>query len=484
MATARRGSQLPTQAVILPYSITEAPDAITAYEEGGRKCQEWQQSLLANILAKDDDGLWIHLKFGYEVPRQNGKGEVLLIRERYGIERGERILHTAHKTSTSHSAYMKLKKNLDDSGYVELGRKKKDRVIPEKCYKATKQYGLEEIRIGADEDGGRIVFRTRTESGGIGESFDTLVIDEAQEYTAAQESALQYTIAASPNPQTILTGTPPTPQSKGDVYVAYRKDCLSGESDGCGWAEWSVYDKPSDPLDVDLWYQTNPSLGKLLSERTVRSEYKPDTKLDFIIQRLGYWHTYELKSEITEAQWLALKADSLPVLKGKLHVGVRFGANGANTSLSIACKTGDGKIFVETIDCQPQANGMDWIMRFLRGADIQSIVIDGKGKSELLKQLIDASRIKAKVFQVSTAEAVVAYSGFRQSIDEQTICHMAQPSVTQAVSNCERRMIGSNGGFGFRSMHDNVDVTIVESIALARWACANAKERRKQKIGY
>ena len=129
MATARRGSQLPTQAVILPYSITDAPDAITAYEEGGRKCQEWQQSLLANILAKDDDGLWIHLKFGYEVPRQNGKGEVLLIRERYGIERGERILHTAHKTSTSHGAYMKLKKNLDDSGYVELGRKKKDRVI-------------------------------------------------------------------------------------------------------------------------------------------------------------------------------------------------------------------------------------------------------------------------------------------------------------------------------------------------------------------
>ena len=197
MATARRGSQLPTQAVILPYSITDAPDAITAYEEGGRECQEWQQSLLANILAKDEDGLWIHLKYGYEVPRQNGKGEVLLIRERYGIERGERILHTAHKTSTSHSAYMKLKKNLDDSGYVELGRKKKDRVTPEKCYKATKQYGLEEIRIGADEDGGRIVFRTRTESGGIGESFDTLVIDEAQEMTAEEQEAMLPTISAS-----------------------------------------------------------------------------------------------------------------------------------------------------------------------------------------------------------------------------------------------------------------------------------------------
>ncbi len=484
MATGRRGSQLPTQAVIMPYSSTEAPSAIEAYEEGGRECQEWQQSLLAHILAKSDDGLWIHLKFGYEVPRQNGKGEVLLIRERYGIEQGERILHTAHKTSTSHSAYMKLKKNLDDSGYVELGRKKKDQAIPDKCYKATKQYGLEEIRIGADEDGGRIVFRTRTESGGIGESFDTLVIDEAQEYTAAQESALQYTIAASPNPQTILTGTPPTPQSKGDVYVSYRKDCLSGQSDGNGWAEWSVYDKPADPLDRDLWYQTNPSLGTLLSERTVRSEYKPETRMDFVIQRLGYWHTYELKSEITEAQWLDLKADSLPVLKGRLHAGIRFGANGVNTSLSIACKTGDGKIFVETIDCQPQANGMDWLMRFLRSADLQSIVIDGKGKSELLKQLIDASRIKAKVFMVTTAEAVVAYSGFRQSVDEQTICHMGQPSVTQAVANCERRMIGSNGGFGFRSLHDSVDVTIVESIALARWACANAKERRKQRIGY
>lgn len=484
MATVRRGSQLPTQAVILPYTITDAEEAIEAYEESGRECQEWQQSLLAHILAKSESGLWTHLKFGYEVPRQNGKGEVLLIRERYGIENGERILHTAHKTSTSHSAYVKLKKNLDDSGYIELGRKKKDQVIPEKCYKATKQYGLEEIRIGASDEGGRIVFRTRTESGGIGESFDTLVIDEAQEYTSAQESALQYTIAASENPQTVLVGTPPTPQSKGDVFVAYRKECLSGSSEESGWAEWSIYDYPKNPLDKELWYQTNPSLGTLLTERTIRSEYKKDTELDFVIQRLGYWHSYELKSEITEDMWLGLKADALPALKGKLHAGVRFGANGANTSLSIACKTGDGKIFVETIDCQPQANGMDWLMRFLRSADLQSIVIDGKGKAELLKQLIEQARIKAKVFVPTTAEAVVAYSGFRQSIDEATICHMAQPSVTQAIANCERRQIGTNGGFGFRSLHDTIDVTIVESIALARWACANAKERRKQRIGY
>lgn len=477
---ARLGSQAPTQSIVLPYTQSKGTEAVDLYETCGRKAQDWQKLLISNIMAQNDDGLWTHQKYGYEVPRQNGKGEILVMREMWGLVNGEKICHTAHKTSTSHSAFVRLMKVLSDAGYVELGRKKKGRIDPAKSFKATKQYGLEQIFLTG---GGSIVFRTRTEAGGIGESFDLLIIDEAQEYTSAQQSALIYTIAASPNPQTIFCGTPPTVTSKGDVFVGVRQQVLSGHAYDTGWSEWSVYQQPEDVMDVDLWYETNPSLGTILRERTIRSE-DVRNKLDFVIQRLGYWHSYELKSEITQAEWMSLKSPRLPKLKGKIFCGVKFGVDGANTSLSIALKTEDEKIFLETIGCKPQSQGFAWIVSFVSTADVYAVVIDGKGKTDMLSDALKQAKVKAKVIVPAYDEVITAYAGFRQAVDLATITHMGQPSVTQSVSNCERRLIGKSGAFGYRSIKNGVDISIVESMAFAFWARSTITERRKQKIGY
>ena len=485
MAEVRTGSHTPTQSIVLPFQKSKGAQAIEAYEASGRKAQDWQKLLITNIMAVDSEGLYVHQKFGYEVPRQNGKGEVLAMRELQGLIDGERICHTAHKTSTSHSAFVRLMKILTDAGYKEVLRRKKGKAMPEKSFKATKQYGLEQIFLN---DGGYIVFRTRTDAGGIGESFDVLIIDEAQEYTVTQQSALMYTIAASENPQTIFCGTPPTPQSKGDVFVPLRESVLAGEAYETGWAEWSVYQQPDDLMNVDLWYETNPSLGTILKERTIKTENvsNKENRLDFLIQRLGYWHKYELKSEITEKDWMRLCVDHVPGdLAGKIYAGIKFGADNANTALSIAIKTGRGKTFIECIDCVPQREGFAWLANWLtKCKTLGAVVIDGKGKAELLTETIAKQAPKMKVIVPVTAEAITAYAGFRQAIDVDELEHCNQPSATQAIANCEKRMIGTNGAFGFRSIKTGVDVAIVESMALAYWAASQAKEKRKQRIMY
>lgn len=481
MAVERIGSQFPTQSIILPFKRSKGAEAVRAYEESGKVAQDWQKLLIEDIMSIDDDGQWIHSRFGYEVPRQNGKGEVIAMRELRGLLDGERICHTAHKTSTSHSAFVRLMGILSDAGYHEVLRRKKGKAMPEKSFKATKQYGLEQIFMN---DGGYIAFRTRTESGGIGESFDLLIIDEAQEYTQTQQGALMYTIAASPNPQTILCGTPPTVSSKGDVFVHLRDRVLSGQSHDTGWAEWSIYQTPKDIMDVDLWYQTNPSLGTILRERTIRNE-DVSNNLDFIIQRLGYWHRYELKSEITEKDWMRLNVASPPALKGKIGVGIKFGADGKNVALSIAIRTESGKTFLECIDCIPQSEGFGWMVNFIRECpSIGLVAIDGKGKSELFAEMLSKECPKTKTIIPAYGEMVIACSGFRQAIDTESIVHCNQPSVTQAISNCERRMIGTNGGFGFRSLKEEIEIAIVESLAIAHWTASQIKERKRQKIGY
>lgn len=476
----RIGNQTPTQCVVLAFKETKGDEAVMLYEQSGKQAMDWQRLLLNNIMATNSEGLWTHQKYGYEVPRQNGKGEILDMREFWGLVNGENICHTAHKTSTSHSAWARLVKTLTAAGYTELGRTKQGQIIPEKSYKTTKQYGLEQIFL---TNGGSIVFRTRTEAGGIGESFDLLVIDEAQEYTEAQQAALTYTIAASKNPQTIFCGTPPTPSSHGTVFQNMRKSVLSGNAYETGWSEWSVYEKPRNIANVDAWYMTNPSLGIILKERVIKAENTSD-ELDFTIQRLGYWYSYELKSEISEADWLTLKVKTMPDLKGKLYAGVKFAADGLNVSLSIAVRTKDGNIFVECIDCNKQSVGYEWIINFLQKADVEKVIIDGKGKQDLLEEELKARGIKVNIIKPTTAEAINAYAAFKQAIDTEQICHNGQPSVTQAVSNCEKRLIGTNGAFGYRSIRENVDVSIVESLALAYWLCSITKERKKQRITY
>ena len=103
--TARLGRQTPTQALVLPYDETKGGEAVELYEQGGRTAMDWQKVLLYDMMAVDDDGLWVHSKFGLSVPRRNGKSEVDKMRELWGLFHGEHILHTAHRT-TKHSAWI------------------------------------------------------------------------------------------------------------------------------------------------------------------------------------------------------------------------------------------------------------------------------------------------------------------------------------------------------------------------------------------
>src|SRR5690625_2406788 len=220
----RIGEQTPTRSLILPYDESEGNEAIELYEKSGRTAYDWQRFLIDAIMAKNPDGLWTHMDFGFAVPRQNGKNEVVAIRELIGLYNDEKRLHTAHRTTTSAAAFNRILSILEESGLEE-----------DTDFKKIKATGRECIELIG---GGRIDFRTRTSTGGLGESFDLLVIDEAQEYTDDQRSALMYTVAASPNPQTIYTGTPPTPISSGTVFTKLRENALYGSTEDTGWAEW------------------------------------------------------------------------------------------------------------------------------------------------------------------------------------------------------------------------------------------------------
>lgn len=457
---ARLGRQTPTRSVVLPYEKTKGAQAVKLYNLTGRKAQEWQALMLYDIMSVGEDGLWTHVKFGYSLPRRNGKSEILIMRELWGLITGEHIMHTAHRTTTTHAAWEKL------MGFVDkLG-------LPYRAIRASGRELLELI-----DTGGRIEYRTRTSKGGLGEGVDLLIIDEAQEYTDDQESALKYIVTDSKNPQTLFCGTPPTPTSSGTVFTKLRNETLAGGTIDTGWAEWSV-PQMTDVHDKEAWYAANPSLGTVFTERDITAEIGSDD-IDFNIQRLGLWIRYNLKSAISATEWGALQEKALPSLKGQLFAGIKYGKDGANVALSVAVRTKDGRIFVEAVDCRPVRAGNGWIIDFLHQAKVAKVVVDGANGQDLLARDMKDAKLKKPVLP-KVAQIIAANADFERGIFEQKLCHAGQPSLVQAATNCERRNIGSNGGFGYQALIEGIEIALLDSVILAYWACETTKEERKQ----
>jgi phage terminase large subunit-like protein len=403
------------------------------------------------------------------VPRRNGKNEIVIIREAYGLlSLGEKILHTAHRTTTEHAAWERL---------YEWFKTSKNDVKIQSLYRA---YGLEHIIL---TNGGEIRFRTRTSKGGIGEGFDLLVIDEAQEYQDDQEQALKYVVSDSKNPQTIFLGTPPTQFSSGTVFTKYRSNVLSGGRAYGGWAEWGVKQETS-PQDKDAWYEANPSMGIILSERAVADEIGTDD-LDFNIQRLGYWVTYNVKSAVSRKEWEGLTLRTSLAPKGHLSIGIKYSHDGESVSMAVGVKQSDG-IFVEALDCRKTREGNTWILEFLSAANpsVGKIIIDGAaGQSVLAEEL---KRLKIRDILLPTVKQIVtANSAFEAAIFASSICHADQPSLTQTISNCEKRAIGYGGGFGYKAISREIDISLMDAVILAHYGTMYfTGKKKKQTASY
>jgi len=234
--------------------------------------------------------------------------------------------------------------------------------------------------------------------------------------------------------------------------------------------------------DVEAWYETNPSLGTILTERKIRAEITTDD-IDFNIQRLGLWLKYNQKSAISKTEWESLAIASKPKLKGELFVGVKYGHDGQHVAMSVASKTNEGKIFVEALDCRTIREGNDWILSYIAEMKPKTVVVDGANGQHILEKDMKDAKMKAPTLP-TVKEIIGANATFEQGLFKGNICHSNQASLTQSVSNSEKRAIGSNGGFGYRSLKEGVEIALLDSVILAYWKCTETKERKKQIARY
>lgn len=60
-----------------------------------------------------------------------------------------------------------------------------------------------------------------------------------------------------------------------------------------------------------------------------------------------------------------------------------------------------------------------------------------------------------------------------------------QELLIEFLSRAPRKVtVGSNGGFGYRSLKEGVEIALLDSVILAYWKCTETKERKKQIARY
>lgn len=479
MTKTRYGNQKPRIDIYRDGDIWLADKVIRLLEYYGIKLLKWQKMVLYKWMAVelvDGKWIWVNPECGLLVPRQNGKSELLIARIIGGmVFLGEALIYTAHSDKTVEEIKRRVQRF-----FYDAEEEIRD-MLTDDFDKEPKSLDYVELR-----NRGRCVFRTRTRTGGLGTTNDTLLQDEDQEETDAQQEALLPTISAgkSQNNQTIRVGTPPSGGTTGTVFLRIRKSVLDGKDLETCWQEWSV-ETITDPSDEDAWYYANPSLGYFLNIRAVRNESKKMAVDSFNKMRLGWIAGVENMRAISDEQWspLAVPKVELPD-NPHLVYAIKFAPDGSAVSLAVGVIMDSGKVHVELIERKPMSAGTTWIVHFLmdnnRWKKANKIIIDGAAGTQLLvEELVRTEKkLSKRILTPNAKEAGAAYAAFYGAIENRLLTHYNQPALNVSIRTVKRRSIGKDGMYGFASMNPDIQSDPTEAAAFAYYGAIRFKKEK------
>lgn len=465
------GKQEPSVRICPDYVDTDGRDAAKVLECGDLYPDPWQETVLNDWMGRNEAGTWSAPACGMSVPRQNGKTCDTVGRIAAGmILFNEWHIYTAQLQKTATETFMELKGLFESKA---LSRYVKD---------IKSALGREQVIL---KNGARCQFVARTRNGGRGLHGDCLTFDEAQELDDSQLASFLPCLAASKNPQTIYIGTPPTPESAGDVFRRIRDDAKSGKSKNTAWTEFSV-DEIGDVTDRKRWALTNPALGRRIRESTIVTECEqmdPDT---FARERLGWWSPIiveKIDFAINHSAWEKCKSKELKP-DGKTAYGVKFTADGSEVVLCGAvCPKNGGPARISLINRQSTTRGVQWLADWLnqRVKKAACVVIDGRnGVDILINRISETWKYKDSIIRSTPSNVIAAASQLINAVNENSLTwYYGQEDLNDSAVTSIKRHIG--GGFGFGGENS----APIEAAALALWGAKTSKRdpSRRMRIG-
>lgn len=474
--------------VVMPrvHWVPDAPEslgerAVEFARRIGLTLDPEQEMVLAESLGVRDDGRWQTREVGLNVPRQNGKGEILIARELFGIfELGERlVIHTAHEFKTSAEHFNRLESVVRDSPelHAQVMRNPETGRIVGYRY----SHGEESIEL---QDGRRIEFKTRTKSGMRGfAGVDLLVLDEAMIISEAAHSSSMPTIRASKaerGPQLWYTGSAVDQEihDQGVVWARVRERGIAGGDESLAYFEWSIdVEHPDDVtdemmLDHELWRQVNFAIAHgRVTEEHMDWERRAMSQRGFIVELLGggdYPATdANPDAVITLDAWNDLEDESSVLLD---PISLAFDVSpDRRTSISASGLNERGELHVEVIHARA---GTGWVTvrlaELYEKHDVTEIICDGFGPSASIAKRVDDAGIVVR--RVNSGEYAEACGVFLDAVGERTLRHLGQQELNAAVRGARARPLVDR--WAWSRTKSVADVGPLISSTLALWSAA------------
>lgn len=454
-ASRLEGSQVPRFGCRPPSAWSRGADVVDLCDAVGVHLDPWQRLVLDYWLGVRDDGKWAAFEAGVVVPRQNGKGELLMARELaslYFDEWGERlVLHTAHEFKTSAESFLRIVTLIENS----------DLLRPEvkQIRRTTGEEGVE------FKNGHRLRFLARSTSSGRGFTADVAIWDEAQILTDAPVRAMVPTMSARPNPQLVYAGTAGNELSV--QLGAVRARAQKGDARSLAYLEWSVDEEDFDAEDPSDWAKANPAMGIRISADYISKEQAAMSADGFAAERLGVgdWPTEGGGRVIPADKWHACEDKRASRPTGPTVFAVDVDPERTRASIAVCGRRDDGQLSVELADSAP---GLEWVLGRVAELDRKwqpvGWVVDVGGPAGTFGPALSG---EVNVIEASYREVAQASEGFFDGIVDGSTRHTGDPRLGAAVAGGARRPCGDGWAWGRRV--SSCDISPLVAASLARW---------------
>ncbi len=454
---------LPSGAV----SLDAAEASIELAEAAGLVLDESQRNTIRAWMGERADGSWAAFEAAHIMPRQNGKGAELQVRQLGGLfVLGEQLqIHTAHEFKTANEHFLRMASLVE--GCPDLKR------LVARIRYANGEQGIE-LKSGA-----RLKFLAR--SGGAGRGFAgaaSVYFDEAMYLEADHIGAALPTLSTYWNPQVIYTGSAGFGSSS--QLWRLRRRALSGAGGRLAYVEHTAEDvtldgdrvvsnrDTLDSGDRSVWERANPALGLRISHEFVEAEYESMPRDQFLRERLGIWEPEPLVNRarvFSDSQWSANYTDAQPDDPIAFAVDVSPDRRSAAVA---ACATIGGQRYVTVLEHRPGA-GLGWVPA--RVADIAKkypdaawVLDHGAAAGALSAEFAELGIDTAPLTSRDIAQACGA---FHDAVTEGRVAYPRQRALDDAVQAATVRPLGEAWAWDRRSSDGDITPLVAVTFALA-----------------
>lgn len=439
----------------MPPSVGSAgSEAVDLARIVGIALAPWQEQFLIDALSERPDGKWAAKEVGLNVPRQNGKGNILAARELAGlILFGDKLItHTAHQFDTAQEHFLRMSLLFETCPALE-GKLKRIRT-------ANGSEGIELMNKS------RLNFKARSKGKGRGFSGDLVVFDEAMILADGTLDGLLPTMATRPNPQAWYVGSAPVIGPESDAWRGVIVGGRRPDTAMC-YSEWSC-EVGADTSDPDNLAASNPGLGVTISAEFVDQVERPRLSEDGLArERFGIWNPAEATPKvIPTALWNAC-ADATKVPADPLSYGIEMTLDRNHVTIA-ACGDIDGANGVAIMDHYDGPDAPRWLVE--RMAELithpyRNVCIDERSAAATeIPKLTDAG---VRLTPCKFGDLVLGCAGFYDEIMSGTLIHPGDPVLDSAVAGAQKR---DAGGSWLWDRKPGQIITPLVAATLARWA--------------